>query len=96
MIPKEMACPACKKAHPPGEFKHDEKLNLLCSGCGIVVFAVTEEEEERVKALYSSQTQSTSFNSYNPKKQPVPISMGVLPTITKEEPAYPDEYSLYG
>lgn len=49
-------------------FRHDEKLNFICSYCGEIVFAVTEESERDIK--------STIPVGFGFKKEPLPIKVG--------------------
>lgn len=92
---KDIICPSCKKTMPLGYgFKHDEKLNFICSYCGEVVFAVTEEDERKVKSVIPA--------TYGWKKELLPIKVGeepvtedAAPPEKKTEPEMPDDFEQY-
>ncbi len=69
-------CPACRKSCMPGETKHDEDLNLICPGCGVVLFAATLEAESKVK-------RADTFV----RKEPLPIkqAIGEIPYETRSK-----------
>lgn len=39
-------CPHCHVPIPTDDIRFDEKLNLICGGCGKVVFPTTSETEQ--------------------------------------------------
>ena len=85
-VQKELSCPHCKKSLPFGEgFKHDEKLNFICSHCKKIIFPVTEEDENELKKCFSGSTSRGVGFGYGYNKEPLPISLGELQEIDKEK-----------
>lgn len=67
MVGKGLACIHCKKEHPIADgFSFDAELNLLCSFCNEIIYAVTEEAMKEVKK--ASFTSSIIY-----KKEPISI-----------------------
>jgi len=61
-----IVCRKCKKFLYWSTFRFDDNKNLICKHCNSVVFAVTEEEDKKIKR----EEPSTNYWS---KKEPLPI-----------------------
>lgn len=73
---KEITCPLCKKSHNINyPFQHDKNHNLVCASCNGVMFALTEEEEKKLKSLHVNTYTGTG---YNYKKDPIPIKQNAI------------------
>lgn len=79
-VSKELICPMCKKNHSllGGGLLHDEKLNLICSECKGIMFAVEESAENKLKnLLWQNATAGVLTSPYyaaaTNKKEPLPI-----------------------